>query len=110
MPIEEWSDHILLIELLNEPQLTDDLTALEERVAEPIHDVVLNLSRVERVNSTNLAQLLRVRKRLIEGGRRLRLCGVHDGVWSVLLVTGLDKVFEFSEDVGSALASVQMRR
>lgn len=109
MAIQEWSDRILLVELLAEPHLTEDLNALEERIVEPVHDVVLNLWQISALNSSSLAQLLRVRRRLIHGGRRLRLCGLSDGVWSVFLATGLDKVFDFAEDVASALASLQLK-
>jgi hypothetical protein len=38
----------------------------------------------------------------------MRLCGVRDNVWSVLMVTGLDKIFEFTEDVMTSLASLQI--
>ena len=110
MAIQDWSDRILLVELLAEPHFTEDLNALEERVTEPIHDVVLNLSHIRSLNSSNLAHLLRVRKLLTRGDRQLRLCGLHDSVWSVFLVTGLDKVFCFAEDVASALASLQINR
>ena len=60
------------------------------------------------INSSNIAQLLRLRKILGEGDRQLRICGVSDEVWSVLMVTGLDKVFHFAPDTMTALASIQI--
>ena len=39
---------------------------------------------------------------------RLRICSVDDAVWSVMLITGLDKVFEFTDDVSTSLASLQL--
>jgi hypothetical protein len=36
------------------------------------------------------------------------LCGITNPVWSAFLVTGLDKVFEFSASVPNALATLQM--
>jgi hypothetical protein len=36
------------------------------------------------------------------------LCGVNTQIWGVLLITGLDKVFEFVDSVPVALASVQL--
>ena len=42
-------------------------------------------------------------------GSRLRICSVGDQVWGVILVTGLDKLFEFQPDVAMALAALGMR-
>ena len=33
---------------------------------------------------------------------RLILCGLNTHVWGVFLITGLDKIFEFSDDVPKA--------
>lgn len=108
MSIETWSDEILLANLESEPACSEDLMALHERVSDRPHHIVLNFSRVGRINSSNIAQLLRLRKKQIEIDRKLRLCCVPDTIWSVMLVTGLDQVFEFAEDVPTALAGLQM--
>ena len=42
--------------------------------------------------------------------RRLVLCEVNTQVWGIFLVTGLDKVFDFTKDVSTALAKVQLDR
>lgn len=109
MPLTEWSDEILLVELAEEPIFSEEMGNLISRLerGEARH-VVLDLRSVLTLNSSNLAQLLRLRKKVLSLNRRLRLCGVRDTVWSVLLVTGLDKVFDFNEDVSAALASTQM--
>ncbi|MBX3355357.1 MAG: STAS domain-containing protein [Phycisphaeraceae bacterium] len=109
MPLTEWSDEILLVELAEEPIFSEEMGNLASRLehGEARH-VVLDLRNVITLNSSNLAQLLRLRKKVLSLGKRLRLCGVRDTVWSVLLVTGLDKVFDFNEDVTAALASMQM--
>ena len=39
---------------------------------------------------------------------RLLLCGMSNHVWGVFLLTGLDKIFEFSDNVPTALATLQM--
>jgi anti-anti-sigma factor len=108
MPVHEWSDEILLAELASEPEFSDDIAAVNDLLDAEAHHVVLNLAAVGHLNSSNLAQLLRVRKRVTEAERALFLCAVPDEVWGVLLVTGLDKVFNVAEDVPSALASLQM--
>jgi anti-anti-sigma factor len=113
MGIEEWSDDITIVELNDEPLFSEDLDSLQARLetekkAERIPDVILNMGNVTYLNSSNIAQLLRLRKKLHLTGKRLRLCSVNDGVWSVLLTTGLDTVFSFNEDVSTSLASLQL--
>jgi anti-anti-sigma regulatory factor len=40
--------------------------------------------------------------------RRLIFCEVNNQVWGIFLVTGLDKIFDFTNDIATALASVQL--
>jgi len=108
MTIEHWSDDILLVELPGEPGLSEDLTVVIDELQARARHVVLNLANVTTVNSSNLAQMLRVRKVVIEHDKRMRLATTPEPVLNVLGVTGLDRVFEFSEDVPTALASLQM--
>lgn len=71
-------------------------------------NVVLNFQGVNFLNSSHIAQLLRLRKQLQERGKRLVLCSLSDELWSVMLLTGLDKVFVFAPDPMTALASIQI--
>jgi anti-anti-sigma factor len=108
MTIEHWSDEILLAELPPEPGLSEDLTLVVDEVQANARHVVLNLANVVTINSSNLAQMLRVRKVVIEADRKLRLAGVSEQIDNVLSVTGLDRVFDVSQDAPSALASLQL--
>jgi len=112
MMATDWSDNIVIADLSDEPSLSEELTNLNTRLAEAAPEeaphVVLNLSGVTYLNSSNIAQLLRLRKRLGECERKLRVCSVADPVWSIMLVTGLDKVFHFQPDTASALAALQL--
>lgn len=108
----DWSDKIVLANLTDEPALSDELASIADRLSsrdggEAPH-VVLDFSGVTYINSSNIAQLLKLRKLLGEAGRQLRICGLNDEVWSVLLVTGLDRVFKFEPDTLTALAGLQM--
>jgi anti-anti-sigma regulatory factor len=51
---------------------------------------------------------LRLRKALIEDGKNLVLCSLSDNIWSVFLMTGLDRVFRFAPDPLTALATLQL--
>lgn len=109
MSIENWSENIIVAELQDDPAFTDDLNALIEQLEHQTEmDVVLNLAGVNYVNSSNIAKLLKLRKRLISNRRKLVLCGIGNTVWGLFLVTGLDKVFEFADSVAMGLATVQI--
>ena len=108
MAIQEWSDEITIVELNDDPQFTEDLDSLMDIVESNPTDVVLNFAAVGFINSSNVAKLLRIRKVMLAVERRLVLCDVNAQVWGIFLVTGLDKIFEFTSDVAIALASLQM--
>ncbi len=111
MPLNEWSDDIVIADMFDEPQFSEDVAALMRRLdaaESKAPDVVLNMQGVTYLNSSNIAQLLRLRKKVTGAGKRLRICSVRDSVWGVLLITGLDKIFEFTDDVSTSLASLQM--
>ena len=108
----DWSEDIAIANLSDEPALSEELSSLVQRVevADPdkTPSVILNCCDVTYLNSSNIAQLLRLRTLLSGASRRLKLCSVADQVWSVFMVTGLDKVFEFNENPAAAIASLQL--
>ena len=108
MAIQEWSDDIIVADLGDDPQFTDELSALMDKLEVDAKNVVLNFAAVGFVNSSNIAQLLRLRKLMISSEKKLILCDVNTQVWGVLLVTGLDKIFEYTNDVSTALAMLQL--
>ncbi len=110
MSIKDWSENIILVELQDDPLYSEDLNLLEEMLeGKPNRHVVLDLSEIQFLNSSNIAKLLKLRKRmLVSPPTKLRLCGITTSVWGVFLVTGLDKLFDFSDNVASGLASIQL--
>ena len=117
----EWSEDIVVVDLDDEPALSEELSSVIDRVngvADAggadvggdghVPHVVLNLGGVSYINSSNLADLLRLRKALTAKGRQMRLCSLRDEVWQVMMVTGLDKVLVFAPDPLTALAGLQM--
>ncbi len=136
----DWSEGILLADLADEPELSEEFSAVFARLrgagagedddtapsfgsaregargerplspGDPVPHVVLNFSGVSYLNSSHIAALLRMRKRLVEAGKQLVLCSMGDEVWSMMLLTGLDKVFQFAPDPMTALASVQLKQ
>lgn len=111
MPIN-WSDGILICDLADEPDLSEELGAvlakLNDTKAEDMPNLVMDMSDVSYLNSSNIAQLLRVRKALVEASRKMVMCAVADPVWSLMLLTNLDKVFHFASDKPTAIATLQL--
>ena len=114
MPVERWSDNVIVVRLADNPHLGDDLDALDEATTPPAAagrlNAVVDFTGVRAVNSSNLAKLLKVRRQMqANGGGRLVLCGLDDQVWGAFLVTNLDKLFDFSGDVATALTTLQLK-
>lgn len=112
MSLQQWSETIVVGELQNDPAFSDDLVSLQEMVnSDSSLDVVLDLNSIDYLNSSNIAKLLKLRKVVVGNHRRsLKLCSVGTHVWGLFLVTGLDKVFDFVDNVAEGLASVQINR
>jgi anti-anti-sigma factor len=111
MPIQRWSEDIWVAQLTEEPAISEDMRNLHDQLeaSTPTPNVVIDLSGVRMVNSSNLAQMLRIRKLAIDREIHLRIAAPNDVIWAAMLTTGLDKVFELAEDVPSALAAIQMK-
>ena len=108
MAIQNWSDDILVVELNDDPQFTDDVDSLLERLEGSPEHVVLNFESLGFINSSNIAKLLRLRKKMIGINKSLVACHVNNQVASIFQVTGLDKIFEFTNDIATALAQLQI--
>jgi anti-anti-sigma factor len=110
MSVQNWSESIILAELSDDPQYTEDMAAVIEQCEKnPRLDALLSFAEVRYLNSSNIARLLKLRK-LVEltNERRLVLCSVNRQVWGVFLVTGLDRIFECVDDVATGLAALQI--
>jgi len=109
MATQEWSEDIIVVDLADDPELSDELTAMAERIEKDPKDIVLNFASVKFLNSSNISRLLKLRKVVLDEKRRLCLCGIAIQVWGVFLLTGLDALFEVAEDTATALASLQIK-
>ena len=112
MPVEKWSDNVIVVRLADDPHLADDLGALDQATTPPLParlDAVVDFTAVKAVNSAYLARLIKVRRQMQPVAGRLILCGLNDQVWGAFLVTNLDKLFDFSTDVTTALTTLQIK-
>ena len=115
MPLNAWSEQITIAELSDEPMFSEEMDMLAARLDEQRHsgddtvpNVIIDLSQVASVNSSNLGAMLRLRKTLISAKSRMLVCRGNDGVWTAMIATGLDRVFDFTEDATTALATLQL--
>lgn len=131
----DWADDILLADLADEPEMSEEFGAIFDRLKVPagadapegagpaadvsyrrpaassvvgVPHVVLNFASVSRLNSSHLAALLRIRKRIAESGKTLVLCGMGADLQTLMRHTGLDRIFRFAPDTMTALAQIQM--
>jgi anti-anti-sigma factor len=110
MAVKEWSENILLGEMQDDPLFSEDINLIQEMIEQrPGCHLVLDLLNINFLNSSNIAQLLKLRKSILTPpAGKLRLCGINTHVWGVFLTTGLDKIFECCDNVASGLASIQL--
>lgn len=107
MGIQDWSDDTILVELLQEPDMKDELkTVLEIVCGRNNCDVVIDFSGVDIVTSSSMSTLLKIHKVLSDNGHKLVLCSVTPATKGIFMITGLDGNFEFANDKSEVLASL----
>ncbi|MBC7771484.1 MAG: STAS domain-containing protein [Pyrinomonadaceae bacterium] len=111
----DWGDNIIISHLLDEPELSEEFAGIFARLSAhnaaadaPFPNIVLDFAGVSYLNSSHLAQLLKMRKLLGELDRSLVLCAMGEDVWSIIRLSGLDKIFRHAPDPMTALASLQL--
>ena len=79
---------------------------LQELLDEGAERVLLDLSRIDYVDSTGLGELVGYLQRFSEQGRRLALLQPRTRILNLLKLTRLDEVFPIFEDRAEALAAL----
>lgn len=81
---------------------------LQETLAlhQNVKGVVLDMSNVDMISSTAVATLVLLRKSVQASSRRLVLAVIHPDVLSSLKILRLDKLFEMSDAVKSAVETI----
>ena len=111
MSISEWSSVVTVVELQDEPILSDDLTEVIDRVSDCEDSppgVVLSFANVSYLNSSNLARLLELRKTLLDLHGGLRLCELDETLLELFRVTGLNRIFSIDDTMTASLAMINM--
>ena len=111
MSISEWSEIVTIGDLRDGPTLSDDLTELIDRIkssGQTSPGMVLNFAHVSYLDSSNLAQLLDLRKNLLDRGAGLRLCELSEALCDLLHITGLERLFTIDDTTTTSLAMINM--
>ncbi|MBU8871208.1 MAG: STAS domain-containing protein [Gemmatimonadales bacterium] len=80
-------------------------TEVKSLISDGHVDILLNMSRVNWVNSTGLGILVSAFHTLKKNGGQLKICEVSDRIDNILNVTQLKLVFETFDSCDEALAS-----
>ena len=65
MTLNQWDDNILILELLDEPDFSEDTDSLLIKLRdenEPCSNVIIDLQNVSMLNSSNLGALIEIKK------------------------------------------------
>ncbi|MBN2180280.1 MAG: anti-sigma factor antagonist [Sedimentisphaerales bacterium] len=109
MGIQNLMENTVYLELPADGiRMSDELKALNDTVSDRDDcDVIIDFSRVEIINSSNISNLLILRGLLQNRGRKLILCGVSTITKCIFVVAGLAEVFVFIDDKSAALEAVK---
>lgn len=109
MAIEQWSDEIIIANLPDEPEMTDELISLGDLLAEKKnYNVVVDFGGVGDITSESLSKLLKLHQMTAQVGRRFVLCNMEPGTEDIFSATGLAGVFHLTENRFDALATLEM--
>jgi anti-sigma B factor antagonist len=89
--------------LMDQEQADRLMATLEEELAKGGAHVVLDLSRLQYMNSTGLNILINVLTRTRNAGGDTFIAGLSQGVRQLFVVTKLDSVFTITANVEEAL-------
>ena len=103
--VEQMGDSAVIsvrgeVDLYSSPALRQEI---KKQVKKKLDVLVVELSRVEYMDSSGVATLVEGLKNIGKKGGRLKLAGLTDPVRQVFKFAHLDKVFEIYPDLDKAL-------
>ena len=69
--------------------------------------LIIDFSRVRFISSMMLGLLVDIWRRMKEYGGLVRICGIDPQLTRVFRITHLDRIFDFSKDLSSAVAAMK---
>ncbi|RMH41719.1 MAG: anti-sigma factor antagonist [Alphaproteobacteria bacterium] len=112
MDIEKREEGDVIIVTVGEPRV-DAAIAIDFKdwflplATAPQETVVIDMAKVEFLDSSGLGAIVAVLKALTPSGKSVALAGLSETVAKVFRLTRMDRVFTIFEDVGAALNARQ---
>jgi anti-sigma B factor antagonist len=88
-------------------EISDELLGVADRP--DCHRLLLDFSGVAYLSSAMLAKLVRLHRKMVPEGEKLRLCGMNSHLRSVFTTTRLDRLFDITDNAADALKAVVPR-
>lgn len=108
MGIQNLAENVIFVALPDEQKIADELKTVNEFANNRREiNVIIDFSRVEMVNSSNISNLIILHNLLRQYGCCLILCNVAAPTKCVFTVVGLDKFFVFADDKQAALEIIK---
>jgi len=108
MSVQNWSEHVVLVNLPAEPQMADDLADVAYRVRHRHDcDVVIDCSHAPRVGSSSCCRLLELNKAVCSSGHCLVLCGSGAKLQETFAAPALAHTLRTASDRFTALAALE---
>jgi anti-sigma B factor antagonist len=79
---------------------------IEQLVREGHRQILIDMTRLPYVDSTELGRLIRCHLAVRQAGGRVRLCCLSDRMMTLVRVMRLDTVFDIYLSVGEAIAAI----
>ncbi|HUL44559.1 MAG TPA: STAS domain-containing protein [Bacteroidota bacterium] len=106
---EKMVGDVAVVSLAGEMLFDDDDFVLQQKIAslrlDGIQKIIIDLKRLNRINSRGLSALLRAVRQMRENGGDIRLAQIDRRLTDLLAQTKLVQVFNTYETVGRAMAS-----
>jgi len=108
----EYRKSVTIVTFTDEKILEEmDIQALRESLESVILPgegikLILDFCNVRFLSSAVLGLLIRVSKKVYEGGGQLKLCGINAKIYEIFKITRLTKTFDIYKDVESAFANL----
>lgn len=105
-------DNITVLDCKGRFAYRDEATAFSEKVAELLpsaHEVVIDLSSVEMIDSAGLGELVVVHMWARASGCTLKLAGANDHIRNLFELTNLSSIFEVHPTLEDALHALRGR-
>jgi len=106
---EKMVGDVAVVSLAGEMLFDDDDFVLQQKISslrlDGVNKIIIDLKRLNRINSRGLSALLRAVRTMRENGGDIRLAQIDRHLNDLLAQTKLVQVFNTYESVGRAMAS-----